>query len=120
MVMESLIASYIPLPFVPIFVVSWVLVNVASSIFPFELSAGWYRWGYVPPAHETYSLIVYVWSGCASPLWVALPVMFTRLVVGHVVAYFSIRKRCLDAEEALKCARSGLRNNHSGEELSDS
>ncbi|KPM41499.1 hypothetical protein AK830_g5105 [Neonectria ditissima] len=100
--MESLIASYIPLQFISLFVVSWVMVNVASSIFAFELSPGWYRVGYALPAHETYDMLVYVWSGCANPMRVALPIMFTWLVVGHIMAWFSIRKRCLDAERDLK------------------
>lgn len=101
-IMEALIASYIPLPFISLFVVSWVMVNVASAIFPFELSPGWYRWGYALPAHETYEMLIYVWSGCANPFRVALPVMFSWLVLGHVVAWFSIRKRCLDAEKELR------------------
>ncbi|KAF7556387.1 hypothetical protein G7Z17_g1436 [Cylindrodendrum hubeiense] len=111
--MESLIASYIPLQFISLFVVSWVMVNVASSIFPFELSPGWYRWGYALPAHETYEMLVYVWSGCANPMRVALPVMFSWLVLGHVIAWFSIRKRCLDAERELKMSSSGSEGSES-------
>ncbi|KAH8897238.1 hypothetical protein GQ53DRAFT_791827 [Thozetella sp. PMI_491] len=98
-VMESVIASYIPMQFISFFVLSWILLNVSSTVFPFELSPGFYRWGYAVPAHETYSLLIYVWSGCVNPLRVALPVMFSWLILGHVVAWFSIRKRCLDAEK---------------------
>ncbi|CAK7206154.1 hypothetical protein SEUCBS139899_008939 [Sporothrix eucalyptigena] len=106
-IMESVIASFIPLAFVAIFVVSWVMVNVASAIFPFALSAGWFRWGYLLPAHETYVTLTYVWSGCASPLRYSLPVMFSWLVVGHVTAFFSIRKRCVDAQKLVEAAASG-------------
>ncbi|KAL1888874.1 hypothetical protein Sste5346_009258 [Sporothrix stenoceras] len=103
-IMESLVASFIPLAFVSVFVVSWVMVNVASAVFPFELSAGWYRWGYCLPAHNTYVTLVYVWSRCASPLRYSLPIMFSWWVVGHVVAWFSILKRCRDAEKQLKAS----------------
>lgn len=93
------------------------MVNVASSIFPFELSPGWYRWGYALPAHETYEMLVYVWSGCANPMRVALPVMFSWLVLGHVIAWFSIRKRCLDAERELKMANGSSDNSESNYNL---
>lgn len=104
-IMESLVASFIPLAFVSVFVVSWVMVNVASTVFPFELSAGWYRWGYALPAHNTYVTLIYVWSRCASPLRYSLPIMFSWWVVGHVVAWFSVLKRCRDAEKQLKAAQ---------------
>ncbi|CAK7218180.1 hypothetical protein SBRCBS47491_003421 [Sporothrix bragantina] len=109
-IMESVIASYIPLAFVAIFVVSWVMVNVASAIFPFILSAGWFRWGYLLPAHETYVTLIYVWSGCVNPLRYSLPIMFSWLVLGHVTAFFSIRKRCIDAQKMLRASLAGKEN----------
>ncbi|CAK7241320.1 MAG: hypothetical protein STHCBS139747_002781 [Sporothrix thermara] len=109
-IMESLIASYIPLAFVAVFVVSWVMVNVASAVFPFVLSAGWFRWGYMLPAHETYVTLIYVWSGCASPLRYSLPIMFSWLVLGHVTAFFSIRKRCVDTHDMLRATLAGKYN----------
>ncbi|KAK2015232.1 hypothetical protein LZ32DRAFT_516965, partial [Colletotrichum eremochloae] len=93
-VLESLMASYIPMQFVPFFFLTWMLTNVASCVFPLELMAGFYRIGYALPAHEVYSLLVQAWSGCADETRVALPVLFSWWAVGHVVSVFSVRKRC--------------------------
>ncbi|KAL2821131.1 hypothetical protein BJX63DRAFT_427810 [Aspergillus granulosus] len=39
--------SIIPMQFVPFFVLTWVIINVASTLSPFELSPGFYRVGLV-------------------------------------------------------------------------
>ncbi|KAK1994709.1 hypothetical protein LX36DRAFT_660294 [Colletotrichum falcatum] len=96
-VLESLMGSYVPMQFIPFFFLTWMLANVASSVTPFELTAGFYRIGYAFPAHEVYSLLILAWSGCADQTRVALPVLFSWWAVGHVVSVFSIRKRCADA-----------------------
>lgn len=98
MVFESLIGSFLPMMFAPFFVLTWVLTNVASTIAPFELSAGWYRVGYALPAHEAYSLLVQIWSHCADQTKIAIPVLLAYWVLGHITAAISIRKRCIDAE----------------------
>ncbi|KAL0778220.1 hypothetical protein CaCOL14_005873 [Colletotrichum acutatum] len=96
-VLESLIGSFVPMQLIPFFFLTWMLTNVASSVFPFEIMAGFYRIGYAFPAHEIYSLLVQAWTGCADQTRVALPVLFSWWLVGHVGSVFSIRKRCADA-----------------------
>lgn len=95
-VLESLIASFVPMAATPVFLLTWFMMNVAACIFPFELMAGFYRIGYIFPAHALWIVLIQVWSDCGNSLHIGLPVLFAWWVVGHVTAYFSIRKRCLD------------------------
>ncbi|KAF7555913.1 hypothetical protein G7Z17_g1837 [Cylindrodendrum hubeiense] len=95
-VLESVIGSFVPLPLTPFFLLTWFMVNVSACIFPFELMAGFYRIGYAFPAHALWIVLIEVWSGCGNYLHIGLPVLFAWWVVGHVAAFFSIRKRCLD------------------------
>ena len=94
-VLESTIGSFVPMAFTPFFLLTWFMVNVAACMFPFELVAGFYRIGYAMPAHSLWVILIRAWSGCGNNLHIALPVLFSWWVVGHVAAYFSIRKRCL-------------------------
>ncbi|OHE91373.1 hypothetical protein CORC01_13350 [Colletotrichum orchidophilum] len=96
-ILESLVGSFLPMQFFPFFFLTWILTNVASSAFPFEIAPGFYRVGYALPAREVYSLYVQVWSGCADLTHIALPVLFSWWLVGHIGSVFSIRKRCADA-----------------------
>lgn len=97
LVLESLIGSFVPLQFSPFFLLTWFMLNVAACVFPFELSAGFYRLGYIFPAHALWIILIEVWSGCGNSLHIGLPVLFAWWVVGQTIAYFSIRKRCLAA-----------------------
>ncbi|KAJ9143345.1 Nitrosoguanidine resistance protein [Pleurostoma richardsiae] len=98
-IFDTLVGCYVPMPASPFLVLSWILLNVASTIFPFELSAGWYRLGYAIPAHETYTLLIQVWSGCWNRDYIALPVLFSWWLVGHVTAAVAARKRCRDFQK---------------------
>ncbi|GKZ16469.1 hypothetical protein AbraIFM66951_000303 [Aspergillus brasiliensis] len=93
--------AYIPMQFMPFFVLTWAITNVASSITPFEMSPGFYRWGYALPAHEVYSLLAEVWSGgCARQSYRALPILFAWWIVGMVAVVYATRYRCTTAVRA--------------------
>ncbi|KAJ5653305.1 nitrosoguanidine resistance protein SNG1 [Penicillium lividum] len=57
LIVDSLTA-FIPMQFLPFCILTWVILNVASSISPFELSPGFFRWGYALLAHEVYQVLV--------------------------------------------------------------
>ncbi|KLO95007.1 uncharacterized protein LW93_3704 [Fusarium fujikuroi] len=103
-VLETLIGSFIPMALTPFFLLTWFMMNVGSVVFPFELTAGFYRIGYIFPAHSLWIILIQVWSGCGNSLHIGLPILFAWFVVGHVTAFFGIRKRCLDQLENLKTA----------------
>ncbi|CAG7918894.1 unnamed protein product [Penicillium olsonii] len=75
--------SIVPMPFAPFFILSWVILNVASTIGPFEQSPGFYRLGYVFPAHQLYEVLMDIWTqGCNPHLYRALPILFSEWIVG--------------------------------------
>ena len=93
--------GYMPMKALPFFVLTWVIVNVTSTIFPFELSAGFYRLGYAFPAHETWSVLVQIFSGGAvNRLYQALPILFAYEVVLLPLSKMALHHRCLVAVKA--------------------
>ncbi|OJD29964.1 nitrosoguanidine resistance protein sng1 [Diplodia corticola] len=93
--------TFIPLSFVPFFVLSWVIANVTSTIAPFELAPAFYRWAYALPAHETWLVLMTIWSGGAvNRLYRALPIMFAWVAVMAPCAFVALRWRCKKAVEA--------------------
>lgn len=67
------VTAFIPASFLSFAVLTWAIINVTSSIFPFELSAGFYRWGWALPGHNLYSIIITIWSGgCNNRLYINL------------------------------------------------
>ena len=67
--------AFIPIQFMPFVVLTWVIFNVASTISPFELNPGFFRWGYALPSHEAYQVLIQIWSGgCNNRLYQAVPI----------------------------------------------
>lgn len=88
------LTCWIPLPGMPLFMICWVLLNVASTATPFNLSPAFYHWGYALPAYETYQLLTDIWSrGSVPVLFRSLPILFTWLVVTAVLALFGLRHK---------------------------
>ncbi|KAK4449058.1 nitrosoguanidine resistance SNG1 [Podospora aff. communis PSN243] len=80
--------------YVPMALVTWVILNVTSGILPFELSAAWYRVGYAMPAHEAYQVLIDIWSrGCNPNLRYALPVLFAWEVGASGLAMMGVYRR---------------------------
>jgi hypothetical protein len=88
--------------------ISWIVMNVTSILIPFELSPGFYKWAYVMPAHETFQVLIDIWSGGCNPqLHYALPILFSLEVTGLVLSGLGIYRRChyaILAEEAQEAA----------------
>ncbi|KFY25217.1 hypothetical protein V493_04756 [Pseudogymnoascus sp. VKM F-4281 (FW-2241)] len=94
--------AYIPMSFMPFFVLTWAIINITSTIFPFELNPGFYRWGYALPAHSVFSILLQIWSGgCNNQLKSALPVLFGWEVIGGVLAVLGFYRRNRVAEREL-------------------
>ncbi|USW49984.1 hypothetical protein Slin15195_G033030 [Septoria linicola] len=83
------LTAFVPMSFVPFFMsvefkkngietpikdtadsalVTWVVINVASTIYPLALTAGFYHWGVALPAYNTYNLLVEVWTHGCNPM----------------------------------------------------
>jgi hypothetical protein len=102
--------AFIPIQFMPFVVLTWVVLNIASTISPFEMNPRFFRWGYALPSHEAYQVLIQIWSGgCNNRLYRALPIMFSWWIVGVPAAVYAMQYRCKSAvavKEALDSASS--------------
>ncbi|KAB8199079.1 hypothetical protein BDV34DRAFT_218348 [Aspergillus parasiticus] len=86
--------AFIPMQFMSFFMLTWIILDVSSSIGPFELSPGFYRLGYVFPAHELYEILLQIWTdGCNPHLYRALPILWSEWVVALGLSFLGMRKR---------------------------
>ncbi|RAQ49961.1 nitrosoguanidine resistance protein SNG1 [Aspergillus flavus] len=86
--------AFIPMQFMSFFMLTWIILNVSSSIGPFELSPGFYRLGYVFPAHELYEILLQIWTdGCNPHLYRALPILWSEWIVALGLSLLGMRKR---------------------------
>lgn len=87
--------AVIPIQFMPFVVLTWVILNIASTISPFEINPGVFRWGYALPSHEAYQILIQIWSGgCNNLLYQALPVMFAWWIAMVPAAVYGMHYRC--------------------------
>lgn len=81
-------------PFVPMALITWIVLNVTSILVPFELSPGFYKWGYALPAHSLFNTFIDIWSrGCNPQLYYALLVLFAYEIVGLVFSTIGVYRR---------------------------
>ncbi|KAH8202501.1 hypothetical protein TruAng_003309 [Truncatella angustata] len=99
----DILTTWVPMQFMPFCILTWVVMNVASAISPFELDPGFYRWGYALPGHEVYQVLVKIWShGCGNQLHIALPVLFSWWFAAIALVIVAVRTRCRKASAAEK------------------
>ena len=87
--------AILPLPALPFFLLTWIIINITSSISPFESNPGFYRWGYALPTNEVYTVLTDIWSsGNVPQLHRALPIVFSWWVGGITLAIVGHGIRC--------------------------
>ncbi|KAL1959292.1 hypothetical protein VTO42DRAFT_2479 [Malbranchea cinnamomea] len=85
---------WLPPPFVPMALISWVVISVSAILLPFELSPGFFRWAYALPSFNVYQVLVDIWSGGCNPrLHHALPVMFAYELSSLVLSTIGVYRR---------------------------
>lgn len=105
----DLFTVWLPPFYVPLALISWVILNITSILVPFELSPGFYRWAYMLPAHSYYQTEINIWShGCNPKLWYNLPLMFSIEITSLVLSAIGVYRRCHYAK-VLEEADEGLR-----------
>lgn len=93
-------SSFIPISFLPFFILTWIITNVAGTVFPFELTAGFYRVGYALPSHPLITIFFQIWSGgCNNKLSSALPVLFAWEILGLGSACLGLLRRIKNARK---------------------
>jgi len=92
---------WLPHHYVLMSLITWIILNVTSTMLPFELSPAFYRVGYIFPAHETFQVLIDIWSrGCNPQLSHALPVLLAWEVVVSVLSAVGICRRIRGAKTA--------------------
>ena len=87
-------SMWLPPPFVPMALITWAILNIASILMPFALSPNFYRWAYALPTHALYNLLIDIWSrGCNPTLKYALPVMFAFELSGLTLSLLGVYRR---------------------------
>ncbi|KAJ5189943.1 hypothetical protein N7491_008016 [Penicillium cf. griseofulvum] len=113
---------WLPLPFVPMALISWIITNITAVLLPFELSPAFYRVGFALPAHSVFQVLIDIWSsGCNPKLYYALPVLFVYEVLGIVLSTIGVYRRahyaCINQEmEEKACQEQVSATLHEGKE----
>ncbi|KAK2471347.1 hypothetical protein H9L39_17578 [Fusarium oxysporum f. sp. albedinis] len=85
---------WLPPPFIPMALVSWIILNVTSLLLPFDLNPAFYRVGYIFPAHEVYQVLTHIWSrGCNPQLRYALLILFGWEVTTFLLSALGVYRR---------------------------
>ncbi|KAB5581258.1 hypothetical protein GE09DRAFT_1168407 [Coniochaeta sp. 2T2.1] len=95
LVMDTVVDTILPMAYVPYFVLTWIILGLTSTLYPFELNPSFYRWAYALPAHNIWLLLLEIWtSGCKLRNSVALPVLFVWWFAGHLTSAWSVLQSC--------------------------
>ncbi|KAL4993270.1 hypothetical protein BDV10DRAFT_179457 [Aspergillus recurvatus] len=108
-------AVWLPAPYVPMALISWVVMNVASIMVPFELSPAFYKWAYALPAHAVFNVLIDIWSGGCNPqLYYALPVLFAYELSSGILSGIGVYRRAhyavIDSEREEKAWQERIAN----------
>ncbi|KAL3421633.1 nitrosoguanidine resistance protein [Phlyctema vagabunda] len=103
--------AFIPPAFISFFVLTCVILNVTSTIYPFELMPGFFRWSYALPAHEIYLIFIQIWSGgCNNQLSIALPILFAWEMVSTATAITGMFYRNRNALQEIERSEEDMNN----------
>ncbi|PWY81313.1 hypothetical protein BO83DRAFT_174249 [Aspergillus eucalypticola CBS 122712] len=95
------VTTFVPMQIIPFAILTWIILNVSSTLSPFELSPGFYRWGYALPGRELYDTLLQVWTrGCNPYLGRSLPILWSWWIVGVVGFAVALRYRHQTAMKA--------------------
>ena len=89
------VTAFLPLPAIPFVLLTWIILNITASVSPFEISPGFYRWGYALPVNEAYTVLTDIWSlGSVPELYRSLPILFSWWIAGLSAATYGHFYRC--------------------------
>jgi len=95
----DIVTGFIPMSFVPFFVLTWIIFSVAASLGPVEILHHWYRVSYFFPSLHWYQTLVTIFTrGGCSRLHYTLPVLATWLVLLKCLSPLATRKRVWKAK----------------------
>jgi len=86
--------SLIPIQLYSFIVVTWVFLNITSTVFPLEYSPGFYTWGQALPAFQVLQLLNNIWSRSSNKLYECLPVLFAWWIASGAYAAIGVVQKC--------------------------
>ncbi|ANB13072.1 hypothetical protein AWJ20_1351 [Sugiyamaella lignohabitans] len=90
------VSCFLPLLYMPLVLVTFIHINVTSTVSPFDINPGFYRWAYALPGYEAYSVMTDIWSGGrVRVLYRALPILFIWVVVTSLCCVYFHRRMCI-------------------------
>ncbi|GAA5843125.1 hypothetical protein JCM3766R1_005244 [Sporobolomyces carnicolor] len=96
------LATFVPPAFFSYPTALWIVISVASVIYPLELANAFYRVHYAVPAHATWSIMITILShGGANTLDYNLPILFAWLVLLQGILFLALRKRTREGMNAM-------------------
>jgi hypothetical protein len=88
------LSIWLPPPYFPVAMFSWVVISITSILLPFSLSSAFYRVGYALPVHEAYVTLLDIWSGgCYPRLYISLPILFSWELAAWCLSSFGVYRR---------------------------
>jgi hypothetical protein len=96
---------WLPHPYVPMALITWLILNISSILVPFELAPAFFKILYISPCHSMYVVLTVIWSqGCGhKDLRYALPVMFAWWILGLGLSAIGVYRRAHYGSIAAEC-----------------
>jgi hypothetical protein len=82
--------AFIPIAFLPMFVLTWIIFSVASTIGPPDITNHWYRISYfMPSLHWWQTVITILTHGAVSRLVYTLPTLAAWFVIMKIFTTYA-------------------------------
>jgi len=102
-------AAFIPIEFLPITVLSWVIINVTAAAFPIPLKLTFYRIDYAIPSFNCFEIFITILTGgSANRLYRNLPVLFAWMIVTGITGVAANVRRCRFARANMISEEDGV------------
>jgi hypothetical protein len=95
----DIVTGFIPMAFIPFFILTWIIFNVAASLGPEEILHHWYRINYFFPSLHWYQTLVTIFTkGGFNKLHYTLPVLAAWLLLMKCLSPLATRNRVSKAQ----------------------
>jgi hypothetical protein len=85
---------FVPMPYLPVCVLTYIIVNVSASVFPVDIKPDFFHLDYIWPSYNCFELLITTLShGANSRIYRNVPVLFGWLVFWIPLNFLAARKR---------------------------
>lgn len=87
-------SAFMPMPFLPICVLAYIIINVSATVFPIDVKPAFFHLDYIWPSYNCFELLVTTLShGSTSRVYRNVPVLLGWLVVWGPLNWLAARRR---------------------------